>query len=244
MLSTPLFEQLTKTQPTILNKSKPDMIDRNAAVRPKRNVFTNVKNGYETDNYNLTRSLNDPSESALSDTFSLIYDELRRHAVSQMSREHYNHTLLQPTALVHEAWLRITDKGSQNNQWKNRAHFFGAAACAMRRILVESIRRKNSLKRAGDQVRVDIEKIEPVAAQPSEKILLIDEALKQLEMTNPEKAKVVTLKFFGGHSNVEVAGIMGIGVRTVERHWAFAKVKLYDIIKNQDKRFTKIDSAG
>jgi RNA polymerase sigma factor (TIGR02999 family) len=228
---TPLFEQLAKCSEDILSQSKTDKNKRKKPTKPVGSVFTGVKNYSETDNVDFTRSLNDSSEGVFSEAFPLIYDELRRHAVSQMSRERYNHTL-QPTALVHEAWLRITEKGKKNNHWKNRAHFFGAAACAMRRILVESIRRKKALKRAGDQVRVDIEKVEPIAVEPGEKILLIDEALKHLEVTDPEKAKVVTLKFFGGHSNAEVAEIMGIGVRTVERHWAFSKVKLYSIIKD------------
>jgi len=232
MLDTPLLTPLAKLKENTLRKNNSERNNRKLSGKSKGYSFAEVKDRTEADSFDFTRSLNHPSESVFSETFPLIYDELRRHAISQMSKERYNHTL-QPTALVHEAWLRITEKGSKDNQWKNRAHFFGAAACAMRRILVESIRRKSTLKRAGDQVRVDFEKIEPTAVEPNEKILLIDEALKHLEVTDPEKAKIVILKFFGGHSNAETAKIMGMGIRTVERHWAFAKVKLYDIIRNQ-----------
>lgn len=230
--NTPHLEPLVTRPESILGKSNTPQKNRPQPVKSKTSIFLGARIYREAEQVDFTRSLNDPSQGVFSEAFPLIYDELRRHAMSQMSRESRNHTL-QPTELVHEAWLRVTDKGTKNNCWQNRAHFFGAAACAMRRILVESIRRKGALKRAGDQVRVDMEKVDPVAVEPGEKILLIDEALKELELTDPEKAKVVTLKFFGGHSNAEVAEIMGIGVRTAERHWAFAKVKLYEIIRSQ-----------
>jgi RNA polymerase sigma factor (TIGR02999 family) len=160
----------------------------------------------------------------------LVYDDLRRHAMNQMARESPGQTL-QPTALLHEAWLRVIGGGER--KWENRAHFFGAAAEAMRRILIENARRKSRLKRGGDQVRVDIENVELAATTPDEKILLINDAIEKLQTQDPEKAQVVVLKFFGGRTNQEVAETMGVTERTVERHWAYAKAWLFQSIRGQ-----------
>lgn len=160
----------------------------------------------------------------------LVYQDLRRQAAAQMARERPGQTL-QPTALLHEAWLRVT--GSGQPRWQNRAHFFGAAAEAMRRILVENARRKSRLKRGGDLVRVDTDQIELAATTPDEKILLINDALERLQLEDPEKAQVVVLKFFGGRTNQEVAESLGVTERTVERHWAFAKAWLFQHIRTQ-----------
>ena len=160
----------------------------------------------------------------------LVYQDLRRQAAAQMSREAAGQTL-QPTALLHEAWLRVTGDGDR--QWQNRAHFFGAAAEAMRRILIENARRKSRLKRGGDQVRVDSDQIELAATTPDEKVLLINDALEQLQVQDPEKAKVVVLKFFGGRTNQEVAESLAVTERTVERHWAYAKAWLFQHIRAQ-----------
>ncbi len=160
----------------------------------------------------------------------LVYDELRRHAAVRMAQEAAGQTL-QPTALVHEAWLRIT--GPENRLWENRAHFFGAAAEAMRRILIENARRKARLKRGGGQERVDLDQIELAATTPDEKVLLIDEALQKLQAQDPEKARVVVLKFFGGRTNQEVAETLGVGERTVERIWAYAKAWLFHEIRSR-----------
>lgn len=167
---------------------------------------------------------------ASEDLLPLVYDDLRRHAVVQMSHEAANQTL-QPTALLHEAWLRLV--GGGDRLWQNRAHFFGAAAEAMRRILIENARRKSRLKRGGDQSRVDIEQVELAATTPDEKILLINDALERLQTQDPEKAKVVMLKFFGGRTNQEVAEVLGVTERTVERHWAYAKAWLFQTIRTQ-----------
>jgi len=167
---------------------------------------------------------------ASEDLLPLVYPDLRRHAQARMARESSGQTL-QPTALVHEAWLRLVGDGSR--KWQNRAHFFGAAAEAMRRILIENARRKASLKRGGNPVRLDIDEVELSAATPDEKLLLIDEALEQLRAQDPEKARIVILKFFGGHTNQEVAESMGVTERTVERQWAYAKAWLYQSIRGQ-----------
>jgi RNA polymerase sigma factor (TIGR02999 family) len=158
----------------------------------------------------------------------LVYDDLHRQAVMQMARETEGQTL-QPTALLHEAWLRLTGGGER--KWQNRAHFFGAAAEAMRRILIEKARRRFRLKRGGNPVRVDIAKVELAATTPDEKILLINEALERLQSHDPEKARVVVLKFFGGRTNQEVAECMEVTERTVERHWAYAKAWLFQSIR-------------
>jgi RNA polymerase sigma factor (TIGR02999 family) len=159
----------------------------------------------------------------------LVYGDLRRHAAVRMAHEAAGQTL-QPTALVHEAWLRISDG---NRAWQNRAHFFGAAAEAMRRILIENARRKSRLKRGGDQLRVDVDQLDLAAATPDDKMLMIDEALERLQADDPEKAQVVILKFFGGRTNQEVANTLGVTERTVERHWAYAKAWLFQSIRAQ-----------
>jgi RNA polymerase sigma factor (TIGR02999 family) len=160
----------------------------------------------------------------------LIYEDLRRHAGVQMSHESPGQTL-QPTALVHEAWLRMVGDGDR--VWQNRAHFFGAAAEAMRRILIESARRKARLKRGGNQLRLDIDEVELAETSPEEKVLLIDEAVEKLRAQDPERAQVVILKFFGGFTNQEVAESLGVTERTIERHWAFAKAWLFQSIRGQ-----------
>jgi RNA polymerase sigma factor (TIGR02999 family) len=161
----------------------------------------------------------------------LVYHELRRHAAVRMSHEAVGQTL-QPTALVHEAWLRVVGGGER--RWQNRAHFFGAAAEAMRRILIENARRKSRLKRGGNQLRLDIEGLDLAAATPDEKVLLINDAIERLEGRDPEKAWVVVLKFFVGLTNQEVAVQMGVTERTVERHWAYAKAWLFQSIRSQN----------
>ena len=161
---------------------------------------------------------------ATEDLLPLVYEELRRLAAARMAQEAAGQTL-QATALVHEAWLRLVAGGQQ--MWENRGHFFGAAAEAMRRILIENARRKSRLKRGGDQVRVELTELDLAEATPDEKVLMIDEALERLEAEDPEKAKIVVMKFFGGLTNQEVAETLGITERTVERRWAFAKAWLF-----------------
>lgn len=165
---------------------------------------------------------------ASSDLLPLVYEELRQLAAARMARESAGQTL-QPTALVHEAWLRLVGEG--NRSWENRAHFFGAAAEAMRRILIENARRKSRLKRGGGQLRVDIDELELADTTPDDKILLIDEALERLKAEDPEKAKIVVLKFFGGLTNQEVALSLDVTERTVERQWAFAKAWMFRCIQ-------------
>lgn len=160
---------------------------------------------------------------------SVVYDELRMLAAARMARESEKQTL-QPTALVHEAWLRLT---AQNCTWQNRAHFFGAAAEAMRRILIEKARSRSSQKHGGNTVQVDWEKSNLFAAIPDDHVLLVDEALEHLEKLDPEKARIVVLKFFGGLTNLETAEALGSSKRTVDRQWMAAKVWLYQYIRTE-----------
>jgi RNA polymerase sigma factor (TIGR02999 family) len=162
------------------------------------------------------------------DLFPLVYEELRRMAARRMAGEASGHTL-QPTALVHEAWLQLVGDGART--WQNRQHFFGAAAEAMRRILIDNARRKGTLKRGGGQSCVSIEDLEISAATPDESILLIDEALQWLEAEDPEMARMVLLKFFGGFTNEEVAESLGTSLRTTNRQWFYAKIKLFRWIR-------------
>lgn len=165
-----------------------------------------------------------PSE----DLLPLVYDELRSIAAARLRGEAAGQTL-QATALVHEAWLKVSGKGGR--MWNDRAHFLSVAALEMRRILVKNAERKSRIKRGGRFQRVDFEGIDIADNQPDERILMIDEALKKLETQDPESARIVTLKFFGGLTNQEVAGIEGVNERTIERRWAFARTLLLEIIE-------------
>ncbi len=165
---------------------------------------------------------------AAADLLPAVYEELRCLAGARMARESAGHTL-QPTALVHEAWLRLVGDGERH--WLNRAHFFGAAAEAMRRILIENARRKSRLKRGGGQVRVDLKEVELAEPTPDDNLLLIDDALERLQTEDPETARVVVLKFFGGLTNEEIVAITGTSERTVRRQWNYAKAWLFKRVR-------------
>jgi RNA polymerase sigma factor (TIGR02999 family) len=167
---------------------------------------------------------------AREELFKLVYEELRRMAAARMARESAGQTL-QPTALVHEAWLQLVGDGGRT--WENRAHFFGAAADAMRRILIDVARRKSTQKRGSGLERVDIAEMDLAQASPDDRVLLINEALEELEKDDPVQARIVVLKFFGGLANQEVAETLGVGLRSVERQWAAAKVRLFQWIRKQ-----------
>lgn len=158
----------------------------------------------------------------------LVYQELRQLATRKMSQEPPNQTL-QPTALVHEAWLRLV--GSENPSFENRAHFFSAAAEAMRRILIDRARRRHTQRHGGGYQRVDLTESDLAAPQAEEEILVVNEALEKLAKTHPVQAEVVKLRYFGGRTNEEVAQILDISLSTVKNYWAFARAWLLQEIK-------------
>jgi len=160
----------------------------------------------------------------------LVYDELRRLAAHKMANEAPGHTL-QPTALVHEAWLRLGGAGT--SAWQNRAHFFSAAAEAMRRILVESARRKQRLKRGGELERVHIEAMDLPLPMPDEELLALDEALNRLTAFDARAAEVVKLCFFVGLTQEQAARELSASVSTVERLWAFARAWLFREVQKE-----------
>jgi RNA polymerase sigma factor (TIGR02999 family) len=159
----------------------------------------------------------------------LIYDELRRLAAVRLAQERPGQTL-QATALVHEAWLRVSG-GSPQVQWQGRRHFFGAAAEAMRRILVENARRKRRLKHGGGWQRVDLENIEMPLTMPDEDLMVLDEALSNLANSHPEAAELVKLCFFAGLTQAQAAQELGISRATAERTWTFARAWLFREMK-------------
>jgi RNA polymerase sigma factor (TIGR02999 family) len=154
----------------------------------------------------------------------LVYDELRKLAEQRMRAESSDHTL-QPTALVHEAYIRLV--GDVDSRWQNRGHFFAAAAVAMRRILIDRARAKQANKRGGDWRRVPLEAIENVRFAAPDDLLLLDETLQALSKHDPVCEKLVELRYFAGLSVEEAAGVVGISTATAYRHWAFARAWLH-----------------
>jgi len=157
----------------------------------------------------------------------LVYQELRRLAASKMANESAGQTL-QPTALVHEAWLRLV--GNEAPTFQNRAHFFGAAAEAMRRILIERARRRQAIRHGGGQQRVDLEQVELPFGGDDDQLLVVNEALEQLATAHPTEAEVVKLRYFVGLTHDEIADALGISVRTVKYYWAHARAWLFQEI--------------
>jgi RNA polymerase sigma factor (TIGR02999 family) len=169
--------------------------------------------------------------SATDDLMPVIYSDLKRLATSKLANEASGHTL-QPTALVHEAYMRLV--GSSSDSWQNRAHFFGAAAEAMRRILIDHARRKKRIKRGGNAKRVYLSDITDIQPNESEQLLALDEALSELELLDKKKAELVKLKFFGGMKLSEAAKILDIPSRTADRYWAYARAWLQRHVSEQD----------
>jgi RNA polymerase sigma factor (TIGR02999 family) len=173
---------------------------------------------------NVLEAIGRSEEGASDKLLPLVYEELRRLAGARLAHEMPGQTL-QPTALVHEAWLRLVSDPLRT--WQNRAHFFGAAAEAMRRILIERARHKSRLKHGGGQARLNIEDVELADTTADDKVLLVDEALKRLKIEDPELERIVVLKFFAGLSNEDVAQTLGLSTRTLDRQWAYARTWLF-----------------
>ena len=162
----------------------------------------------------------------------LVYEELRRLAAHKMANESAGQTL-QPTALVHEAWLRLV--GNQEQQWNGRAHFFGAAAEAMRRILIENARRKGAQRHGGGKARLDVHEIEIAAPAKDEELLALSDALEKFAVRDKQKAELVKLRYFVGLTTEEAAQVLGISVPTADRWWNFSRAWLYEEIERQQR---------
>ena len=171
----------------------------------------------------LLHRLNAGDKSATEQLIPVVYDELRRLAAACMRRERVDHTL-QPTALVHEAWLRLVEQREWNLQ--NRAHFFGMAAQVMRRILIDHARAANAEKRGGDQIIVSLENAMAVAVEYPTQLLDAHRALERLDQLDQRRAHIAELRFFGGLSIDEIAEILGVAPRTVNRQWRAARAWL------------------
>ena len=151
----------------------------------------------------------------------LVYDELRKLAAQRLAQENPGQTL-QATALVHEAYLRLVG-GEQTQDWDGRRHFFAAAAEAMRRILIDRARHKQTRKAGGGRRRLDLDDIEPVLEENGDRLLTLDEALQQLEAEDPRKAELVKLRFFAGVTAEQAAAALGVSISTAEKDWAYAR---------------------
>jgi RNA polymerase sigma factor (TIGR02999 family) len=177
----------------------------------------------------------------------LVYDELRKLAAAKLKREQLGQTL-QATALVHEAYLRLVgneigaecetravdSRAPASECWDSRGHFFAAAAEAMRRILIDQARRRGSLKGGGGLVRHRLEHVEIATPEPSEDLLALNESLDRFEQVDPQKAKLVKLRYFAGLTLPEAAEVLGIAVSTADRHWSYARAWLHADVRKSE----------
>ena len=181
----------------------------------------------------VTRILNAAGRSdtpAASDLLSLVYEELRRLAAARMAAEVPGQTL-QATALVHEAWLRLTS--DEKRQWNDRTHFFAAAAEAMRRVLVDNARHKRAQRHGGKHHRTELPDIAGAAAENEEQLLAVNEALEKFAAQDKQKADLVKLRYFVGMTIEEAAEALGISAPTAKRHWAYARAWLAAEMRTQ-----------
>ena len=180
----------------------------------------------------VTRILNayppeDPK--AAEELLPLVYEELRKLAAAKMAQEQAGQTL-QPTALVHEAWLRI---GGESHSWANRRHFFSAAAQAMQRILVERARRRLRKKHGGEFKRIDLDHLDLAVTADDEMLIAVNESLERLNQQDPVGAELIRLRFFVGLSNVDAAALLNLSERSAKRVWAYARAWLYEDIRKE-----------
>ena len=192
----------------------------------------------------VTRLLGDAScgkDISLNQLYELVYAELRAIAVRKMSAERSDHTL-QATALVHEAYLRLG--GAERFGFENRAHFFASAAEAMRRILVDSARKRGRLKRGGGAARLEMDQSPIATPEPNDTLLLVHEVLDALAHEDPVKAQVVKMRYFIGLKHHEIADVLGVSEPTVRRHWSVAKVRLYELIAGHSSAPATPDQPG
>jgi len=171
------------------------------------------------------------NQQALDELLPLVYDELRRLANSYLRKERVNHTL-QPTALVHEAYLRLL--GQNQIEWQNRAHFFGVSARLMREILIEYARGKNRLKRGGEfKTQIALDEAVSFSDQNRLDVVAVDDALSKLEQFDRRQARIVEMKFFGGLTIEEIGEVLDISPATVKREWSSAKLLLYKMLNSE-----------
>jgi RNA polymerase sigma factor (TIGR02999 family) len=183
----------------------------------------------------VTRILTDIEQGnaqATDELLPIVYNELRRMAAHKMAGERPGHTL-QPTALVHEAWLKLVDPPSQS--WQNRAHFFGAAAEAMRRILIARARRKHTQRRGAGAAHLDVDELEITTPVPDDQLLALNEALDRFAALEPQQAELVKLRYFVGLKIPEAAEVLGISEATAKRWWAYARAWLFQEIQSESK---------
>lgn len=181
----------------------------------------------------ILKAMDEGDPQAAEKLLPLVYQELRRLAAQKLAHEKPEQTL-QATALVHEAYLRLV--GHDNEQrWQSRGHFFAAAAESMRRILVESARRKHRLKRGGERLRVELDDVPAKPAAPIEDLLALDDALNQLAAEDAQKAELVKLRYFAGLSVAEAAKCLGISRATADRYWSYARAWLFDRLQSAEK---------
>src|ERR1022692_300383 len=171
--------------------------------------------------------------TAADELLPLVYQELRKLAAHKMAGQAPGHTL-QPTALVHEVWLRMA--GHEPGQFAGRAHFFAAAAEAMRHILIDSARRKRAVRHGGGQMRVDIEDVEIASLADDDELLAVHDVLDKLAAEDPQKAELAKLRYFVGMTFEEAAEVLGISVATAKRHWAYARAFLYAEIQSNERK--------
>jgi len=180
------------------------------------------------DGTHILEALANGEPTAAEELLPLVYQELRQLAAHKMGGQAPGHTL-QPTALVHEAWLRLA--GNQPGRFASRAHFFSAAAEAMRHILIDSARRKQAVRNGGGQVRVDVDDVEIATQAEADELLAVHEVLDKLVAEDPKKGELAKLRYFAGLTFEEAAEVLGISVATAKRQWAYARAFLYDAIQ-------------
>jgi len=171
----------------------------------------------------LLNAIDSGDSKAAEELLPLVYEELRRLAASRMENERDGHTL-QPTALVHEAWIRLA--GSNNQQWNGRGHFFGAAAEAMRRILIDRARKRSRERHGAGLQRVNLDSVDIAVNTDDETLLRLNDALEKFARESPDKAELIKLRYFAGLGLAEAAAAQGISLATAKRHWAYARAWL------------------
>jgi RNA polymerase sigma factor (TIGR02999 family) len=186
-------------------------------------------NSYDasSDATKLLMEISSGKEEAFNELLLLVYGQLRHLAAAKLAGERAGHTL-QATALVHEAYIRLV--GRESKQWKNSRHFFCAAADAMRKILIDSARRKMRSKRGGGTQRIDLDAVQFAVDATPETLMVVDEAIRAFSVQDPRKAELVRLRYFAGLSLRDAAESLGISVTTAGRHWAYARAWLYRFI--------------